>query len=122
MSYSLSIEKKDDILWVTVKGMRNLQTILAISKDVLVACVEKKVKKVLIDVRALKGRLSITNTYHLADKKFPEMRDRSVITHNAIVDLKEFEDSYKFLELVAQNRGYILRIFSDPDQAMTWLK
>ena len=122
MSYSLSIEKKNDIIWVTVAGTRNLQTILAMSKDILMACVEKKVKKVLVDVRALKGRLSITNTYHLADEQFPKMRDRSVITHNAIVDLKEFKNSYKFLELVAQNRGYMLRIFSDPEQAMAWLK
>jgi hypothetical protein len=92
------------------------------SKEILVACADKNVKKVLIDVRALEGRLSITNTYHLADKQFPKMRDRSVITHNALVDLKEFKDSYKFLEIVAANRGYMFRIFLDTDQAMVWLK
>ena len=122
MSYSLSNEKKDDILWVTATGTRNLETILAMSKDIQVACVENKVKKVLIDVRGLEGRLNMTNQYRLVANEFPKMRNRSVITHNAIVDLKEFKDSYKFLELVAHNRGYLLRIFSDPEQAITWLK
>ncbi len=122
MSYTLSVDKKDDILWVVATGTRNLQTILAISKEILVACVEKKVKKVLIDVRTLEGRLSITNTYHLADKQFLKMRDYSVISHTALVDLKEFEDSYKFLEIVAANRGYMFRIFSESDQAIAWLK
>ena len=50
------------------------------------------------------------------------MRDRSLITRTAIVDLKEFEDSYRFFEDVAVNRGFSVHIFSDPDEAFEWLK
>ncbi len=45
-----------------------------------------------------------------------------MITHNAIVDLKEFEHSYIFFENVAVNRGFTLRIFSDTEKAVEWLK
>ncbi|MDB4444042.1 hypothetical protein N9174_01735 [bacterium] len=122
MSYDLTIEKKGDVLWVTATGTRSLETVLAMSKDILAACVEEKVTKVLTDVRGLEGRLSTLDAYKLADQHFPKIQDRSVVTHNALVDLKEFEHNYRFFEDVAVNRGFTLRIFSDPDEAVEWLK
>ncbi len=122
MSYALTIEKKDDVLWVTATGTRSLETVLAMSKDILAACVEKRVKKVLTDVRGLEGRLSTLDAYEIPDQHYPQMQDRSVITHNAVVDLEEFEDSYRFYENVALNRGFNVRLFSDPNKAMAWLK
>jgi hypothetical protein len=122
MAYDFRIEVKGDVLWVTATGTRSPQTILAMSQDILAACVEKDLKKVLIDVLALEGRLSTTNAYEIPTKHFPKMRDPSVITHCAIVDLKEFEDSYRFFENVAVNRGFWLRILSDTDEAIAWLK
>jgi hypothetical protein len=91
------------------------------SSDILATCVEKKVVKVLLDVRALEGRLPTMDTFDLVDRHFPKIRDRRVITHASIIDLKEFERGYKFLEDLAANRGFNLRIFSDPDDAIAWL-
>ncbi len=122
MTYDLIIEEKDGMLWATVTGTRSLETVLAISNDILAACAEKKVSKVLIDVRGLEGRLSTMEAYQIPKQYFPKMRDRSVITHTALVDLKEFEHSYRFFENVALNRGFTLRIFSDPNEAAEWLK
>ena len=72
MSYALTIEKKGDVLWVTAAGSRSLQTVLAMSKDILAACVENKVKKVLSDVRALEGRLSTLEAVNIPAKHFPK--------------------------------------------------
>ena len=121
MPYDLRIERKDNILWVTATGRRSLDTVLAMSKDIFAACVEHKVSKVLADVRALGGRLSTIEAYKIVDQHFPAMRDRSVITHCAIVDLKEFEDSYRFFEDLAVNRDFNVRLFSGPDEAVEWL-
>jgi hypothetical protein len=122
VSYNLKTEKKNDVLWVTATGPRSLETILAMSKDILAACEEEKVTKVLIDVRELEGRLSTMEAYAIPEQYFPKMRDRSVITRAALVDLKEFEHSDRFFENVAANRGFSLLIFSDPDEAVEWLK
>ena len=122
MSYKLTIEKKEDILWVTATGTRTVQTILAMSKDILAACIEKKVKKVLIDVRAMEGHLSVLEAFDISDIHFPKMRNPNEITHNAIVDLKEYKESYRFFETVAINRGFRLRIFLEPGLAKDWLK
>ena len=121
MSYALAIEKEGDVLRVTATGQRSLKTVLAMSSDIFAACAEKKIMKVLLDVRALEGRLPTMDTFDLVDRHFPKIRDRRVITHSAIVDLKEFESGYKFLEDLAVNRGFNLRIFSDPEDAIAWL-
>jgi hypothetical protein len=122
MPYDLTIEEKDDVLWVTATGTRSTETILAMSKDILAACAEKKVKKVLIDVRAMEGRLRIMEAYDIVNQSFVKMRDRRVITQAALVDLKEFEHDYRFFENVAVNRYFNLRIFSELDEAVKWLK
>ncbi len=122
MPYELKIEKKDDVLWGTVTGTRSLETVLAIAKDILAACAEKRVTKVLLDVRSLEGRLKTIEAHEIPDRHFPKMRDPNVITRAALIDLKEFEHSYGFFETVAVNRGFMLRIFSDPDEAVAWLK
>jgi len=122
MAYDLRIESKDDVLWVKATGTRSFQTILAMSQDIVAACVEKALKKALIDVLDLEGRLGASDAFEIPDKYFPKIRNRSVITHCALVDLKEFEQSYRFFENVAVNRGFMLRIFSDTDEAVAWLK
>ena len=122
MPYELTIEQKGDVLWVIATGTRTLETVLSISNDILEACDEKKVAKVLVDVRKLEGRLRTMESFEIPEKHFPKMRERSLIRRTAIVDLKEFEDSYRFFEDVAVNRGFALRIFSDPEEAFKWLK
>lgn len=108
-------------MWVTATGTRSLEAVLAMSKDILAAMVESGVKKALVDVRALEGRLGTIDSYELVDQEFQKLRDPVVITCCAIVDRKEFENGYRFFENVAVNRGYALRIFPDPEEALLWL-
>jgi hypothetical protein len=122
MSYDLTIEKKDDVLWVTATGVRSLESVLNMGKEILAALVENKVTKVLVDVRALAGRLGTVESYEIVDEHFAEWRDRTVVTRCSIVDLKAFEQSYRYFENLAVNRGFALRIFSDADQAFRWLQ
>jgi hypothetical protein len=122
MTYDLKIETKDDMLLVKATGTRSFDTILSMSQDILKACVEKDIKRVLIDVIGLEGRLGASDAFEVTDKYFPKIRNRSVITHCALVDLKEFESSYRFFENLAVNRGFVFRIFSDMDKAIAWLK
>jgi len=92
------------------------------SNDIMEACARHGTPKALIDVRALEGSLPTLNAYEIPKAFFQTIRDRSVLQKSAIVDLKENEDRYKFLENVAVNLGYMLRIFSDVDEALQWLQ
>ena len=122
MPYGLRIDVEGSFLRVTATGTRSFQTVLAISQDILATCAEKDLKKVLIDVRSLEGRLGTIDAHVIVDKHFPKIRECGVINRCAVVDLKEFEHSYRFFETVAVNRGYRFRIFSGTDQAVPWLK
>lgn len=121
-SYRLAIEKKDGVLWVTATGTRSFEGVLAMMRDVMAALIENRVTRVLLDVRGLAGRLATIESYEIVDKYFPKIRDRNVVTRCGIVDLKEFQSSYEFFETVARNRGFDLRILSDVDEALEWLK
>ena len=122
MPYELVIEERDGILRVTATGSRSLESVLAMSKDILKACVEMRAKKVLIDTAAMEGRLSTMEAYKIVDKHFPKMRNKAVITHAAIVVQKESEGSGRFFETVAVNRGFAVRVFTNADKALEWLR
>ena len=118
---SLAVEQRGGVLWVTATGTRSLKTVLTMSKDILSACAERKVRKVAIDVRQMHGRLAPLDSYEIVDRHFPLMQSARVITQAAIVDLKESEARYRFFEDLAVNRGFNLRIFHEPEQALAWL-
>jgi hypothetical protein len=122
MSYDLTMEKVGDVLHVKAVGTRTMDVIMAMSKDIMEACARHGTPKALIDVRAMEGHLPTLNAYDIPKTFFQKIRDRSILQQSAIVDLKENEERYKFLENVAVNLGYILRIFSDADEALQWLQ
>jgi hypothetical protein len=122
MSYTLTIVKKDDVLWATATGTRSLERVMGITRDIFAACAEKNVRKALLDVRGLEGHLTTTAAYDIPNEYFSRIRNRSVMTHAALVDRKESAEYYRFFEDVAVNRGYALRVFSDIGEAAEWLK
>ena len=97
MSYNLAFEEKENYLQVTATGVRSLENTLAITKDVFAACAKHKTRKVLIDVRALEGRLSTASAFTIPTRHFPKFRDRSNINQAAIIDLKNLKSVIDFL-------------------------
>jgi hypothetical protein len=91
------------------------------AKEILEACLKNKTSRVLVDVRGLEGRLSTVDAYEIPTSYFPKLRRPGMLTKAAIVDVKEFKDSYQFFENVAVNRGYNLRMFGDIAEAIEWL-
>jgi len=121
MSYELTLDPKDDFLWVMASGTRSINTVLAIINEIIPACREHNLSIVLIDVRGLDGRLSTINTFTLATRHFPKLRELKVITKAAIIDLMEYELNYRFLETLTRKGGFKLRVFSDHKAAVDWL-
>ena len=121
MSYELKVEERGEVLWVAATGTRSLETVLAMSKDIMKACAERGFSKVATDVRQLSGKLSAVDSFEVVARHFRAMQNRRVVTQAAIVDLKEFEARHQFFENLAINRGFNIRIFSQPEQALAWL-
>jgi len=115
------VENRNEYLWISAQGTRSRDSILSLLRDILAACAKEMVKKALIDIRAMKGQLEILEAYNLASKELFAMRDRELLVRAAVVDLKENEQRYRFLETVAVNRGLIMRFFNDPREGIEWL-
>ena len=122
MSYRLDFEIDNGFLKATVTGIRSLQTVIDISKDLFVVYAEKKVKKILVDIASLNGHLSVMESFEFNTKHFPDIRNRNIINKCAIIDRKENENEYRAFETIAVNRGYMINIFSDFNEAVAWLK
>ena len=122
MTYNLKIENRGDYLLLTATGTRSMDSVLSMTKDVLEACTSEKVKKALLDVRAMVGKLTTMEAYDLSQHHFPVMRDLNVIARLVIVDQKENEARYRFLETVAINRGFNIRYCNNPKEGAELLK
>ncbi len=121
MDYELEIRKADAYLHVCVTGQRTRQTVAAMAKEILTACVDHEADKVLVDVRELEGRLSVFDARSISVDDFPEIRRAGVIKKAVIVDAEKRKWRHSFFESVARRRGYNIRIFRDLDSAVMWL-
>lgn len=119
MAIKYTIEIQKDLLKVTAKGKDDdMNDAIAYSSAVIQAAIENKSRKVLCDERELEYAISITETYQLA-----ETASKHAINLNklAIVcDEKSLEDG-KFYETVAANRGLIILVTSNFEEALKWL-
>lgn len=75
--------------------------------------------RVLSDLREVDLRLSMIDLYNI-----PKLVTEAGVKQNvkrAVVFGKAAED-YEFLETISVNRGQIFRVFTDFDEAQTWIK
>lgn len=121
-AYELAVQVKDGVLWATASGTRSLAAVLGLTRDIMQACAELGVKQALVDVRGLKGQLEPTDSFEVTSRHYPAMRNRRVMTHCAIVDRKGAEANHAFFENVAVNRGLNLRVVTDAEAGLAWLK
>jgi hypothetical protein len=119
--YALAIEARDGYLFVVARGVRSRATVTEMTMEVFEVAIEHRVSKVLIDVRELEGRLGILDSYLLVTDVFQKLRGQGVCKA-AIVDRQVSSFRGWFLETVALNRGFNLRMFADQKEALEWLQ
>jgi hypothetical protein len=116
--YQISSSVNNGILEIVLTGEESERTSENMKNDIDNVIIKNNVKYVMIDVRVLKGRLGISETY---------MRVRNYHTnihkfHITIVDLPENAHYQEFHETTAQNAGRSYKCFTDMDAARDWLK
>jgi len=121
MTYKLETKKEDLYLSVIASGARTSANIKAMADEVIIACTEHKVDKVLIDVRNLNGRLSIFDSYTLISSVLPQLKNKNVIKKAVIVDDENRKERTLFFNKVAKNINLNIRIFGKFDKASEWL-
>ena len=119
--FKLTMEKQQYVMHIKAEGQRSYKTLVKMSEQIMEACRQNDTHLALVDVRAMGGKLTIWESFRLVTSCFARLRDRRVLKQAAIVDREDARPRYKFLEIVAYNRGYNLRIFEDTAEALSWL-
>lgn len=110
---------KKDILVVKTKGYdESLAEVRNYNEVVKAEAERQKCNKVLCDERELEYRLSIPETYELANYLSEAIKNFKRI---AIVTNKGNQETAEFWETVAINRGVIAKVFYNFIEAKRWL-
>ena len=94
-----------------------METSLILLCDLIAACKDHNVDRILIDAREATSNTSVLDVWTLARKLTPLGLSRVAVVNRP----KEDVERGTFLELCATNRGYRLKAFNDFEAAFTWL-
>jgi phosphatidylserine/phosphatidylglycerophosphate/cardiolipin synthase-like enzyme len=120
MNYTVQIEKRNRYLFIEVYGQRSYPATEELARSIFQSAEEHQMSRLLIDVWNYSGRLGVADTYRLVTGSFPDFRNKG-IDRIAIIDTRPDKKSGWFFETVANNRGYSLKFFDDPQKAESWL-
>jgi hypothetical protein len=121
MSYTMDIEVQGDCLVAAACGERTGENVSAIAQEILDECLRQGIVKVLLDLRPLTGRLSISESLSVVTHLFPEMSALRKLERVAVIEASERHERSRFFERAAGARGYNIRMFSEQQQAVDWL-
>lgn len=121
MPYELDIKVEKDFVYARATGERTKDSLSAMAREILEACRQHQISKVIVDIRKMRGRLQFFDSLSIVFDDFPELKRAAVFTKAAIVDSEIRRVRFTFIERVAVRRGYNLRFFSDPDVAIEWI-
>jgi hypothetical protein len=119
MSLDVNIETNREYLKVSIRGEQNLENNSCVVSTIVDSCVEKGLKKVLIDITEFKGQPGTFADFEVANLVVTEWQ--LVLNKAAVVYLPENERFTSFFEITVQNRGFNLRSFLNEREAVGWL-
>lgn len=116
---NLSIEFRDDVLWVMVRGMVTLAEAIRVYTEACDAAVDRGVGRILVDASAAEGDLSYMERYELGETMADYYVSKSLGFKVAMVGKAPLVD--EFSALVASNHGVTAETFAGTTDAVEWL-
>jgi hypothetical protein len=108
----------DGFLWIEVADTLELKDIKVLSDDVREIMASNELKKMLVDVRKIQGRLGIFESLQRIESFKPVAKKIQL----AIFDLIENKYNNSFFENASYNRGFTINFFYNEIDARKWLK
>jgi hypothetical protein len=117
--YRILTSVKEGILEIVLKGeIAKPDTREIMMQEIIDVEKSTNVKKQLLDMRKIKGRLGTVELYNFV-RDYPPDRPRMKI---ALVDTPEYAQTASFHETTAFNAGLQCKWFTDINEARVWLK
>jgi hypothetical protein len=119
MSEVLEIQDKQDYIHATYSGVFSVEASKRVIDKLIQAGSGNAQYKVLLDCRSMTGALPVFDRYQVVSYGVNMV---GKVSRFALVRKKEPGPIDLFTETVARNRGINMKIFTDIDQALDWLK
>jgi hypothetical protein len=119
MTHNVTINRQGDHLHIIFSGSFSLAASKASVDAMVKACAEGRCSKVLFDCRPMTGEMSIMDRFDTGQY------GAQTITHGIKIAMLAREDQISpnnFFENVAVNRGVNLKVFTDENGAIEWLR
>jgi hypothetical protein len=119
MPYEIKYDAETECLMCHMSGEFHTTELPEFASKVVALLDKHSCVRILSDLREVDLRLSMGDLYYI-----PKLVTEAGVKHNvkrAIVFSKDAE-YYEFLKTVSDNRGQFVRVFTDFDEAQTWIK
>lgn len=120
MSYTIGLSQDGQYIVCRVKGRMTVDIARASAKEIDRLSRATKIKRFLNDVRDAPNVLGTLENYDYAYRDMRELDLQRDVRSAILAD--PADRSHDFVETVAQNAGYNVRVFYDEDTAIAWLK
>ncbi len=118
MSFSVEYDEPGDYIIVTVKGKFTLDEFKKLCFGVREQLEKYKCNKVLNDLSRASVNISITDLYRMPSLAreigIPRKVKRALL-------VRKVDQTIRFLETVFMNRGNMIRVFRNREEALKWL-
>jgi len=118
MAFSIDYDQERDVVICRFTGVFGLQEADTYAMMMSTALAEHDCKRILLDGRDGRVGLSTVDLYDLPSRLESHGVDRT--WKRALVVDKQ-TDEFRFYEDVSNNRGFRVKVFQDPDEALKWL-
>jgi hypothetical protein len=122
MPWTIQLLDAPKAVCVQACGAMKLVLIRQIAGEALAVAASHGVRQFLVDNREMEPQLSTLEVHELPDM-LEHMglgrRDRAAVVYTKSAPKAE---DFRFFETTAINRGFSIRLFTDLDQAITWLR
>jgi phosphoribosylpyrophosphate synthetase len=118
---SLQLEGRKNYLYACASGERSRETVIDLTITVYNTALEKKLSKILVDVRELSGYFGFMDIFFLVKEVMTNLRGMG-IDQVAVIDVHQTNRKDWFLEPVAHSYGLNIRVFTELDSAIQWLE
>jgi hypothetical protein len=118
MPQQIKIEPNKEYLHVEVSGTFSKANAREFLRQIFGASREHALNKVFVDIRNVKGSIPTMARFDLAEFLASE---KDVHVHFAVLESPGQVPNDKFFEIVAANRGGVVKVATDVDEAFQWL-
>ena len=120
--WNIDFLEREEVVRLTANGSVDLPDIEQMGAELFSAAALRGSSKMLVDHREMTPEVSTVDIYDLPDvlEKLGFARSSKMAILLVAGALKRAD--YDFFETVSINRGFQVRLFLDPDEALGWLR